>query len=68
MKKHFLFIDFLCRTDSYNVVLNEEAEDYVWAGLDEIDNYKLNKFTKALLTELKNKENSPYKVEILYDY
>jgi nucleoside triphosphatase len=67
-KKHFLFIDFLCRTDSYNVVLNEEAEDYVWAGLDEIDNYKLNKFTKALLTELKNKENSPYKVEILYDY
>ncbi|HHU81445.1 MAG TPA: NUDIX domain-containing protein [Firmicutes bacterium] len=67
-KKHFIFLDFLCKTDSYNVVLNEEAEDYIWVGLEEIEKYKLNSFTKSLLTELRNKKASSKKVEIFYDY
>ena len=51
-----------------NVVLNEEAEDYIWIGLDEIEKYNINSFTKALLAELRDKEKSVKKVEIFYDY
>ncbi|NLW08494.1 MAG: NUDIX domain-containing protein [Firmicutes bacterium] len=67
-KKHFIFIDYVCKTDSSNVVLNEEAEDYIWIGLDEIEKYNINSFTKALLAELRDKEKSVKKVEIFYDY
>ena len=29
-KKHFIFFDFTCRTDSDDVILNHEAQEYVW--------------------------------------
>jgi nucleoside triphosphatase len=29
-KRHFIFFDFACRTDSTNVRLNDEAEGYIW--------------------------------------
>ncbi|OCL26572.1 ADP-ribose pyrophosphatase [Orenia metallireducens] len=67
-QKHFIFIDYICKTDSYSVTLNEEAQEYNWVDLDEIDNYKLGGFTKELLTELKNKQNSKHKTEIFYNY
>jgi nucleoside triphosphatase len=67
-QKHFIFIDYICKTDSYSVTLNEEAQEYNWVNLDEIDSYKLGGFTKELLTELKNKQNSKHKTEIFYNY
>ncbi|MBS4538404.1 NUDIX domain-containing protein [Clostridium sp. D2Q-11] len=67
-KKHFIFIDYICKTDSYNVILNEEAQEYEWVDLKEIDNYDLGGFIKLLLIELKNKEESKYKAEIFYNY
>ncbi|PRX34703.1 nucleoside triphosphatase [Orenia metallireducens] len=67
-QKHFIFIDYICKTDSYNVILNEEAQKYAWVDLDAIDNYKLGGFTKELLIELKKKEKSEYNTEILYNY
>lgn len=66
-KKHFIFIDYLCKTNSYDVKLNDEAEEYQWVHLDNIDNYKLGGAVKKLLMELKNK-NSKYKTEIFYNY
>lgn len=67
-KKHFIFIDYICKTDSYNVILNEEAQDYKWVDLKDIDNYDLGGFVKSLLIELKNKEKLEYKTEIFYSY
>lgn len=67
-RKHFIFVDFACRTDSSQVTLNEEAEEYIWIGMDEIEDHELNKFTRALLKELMNKAASTKKVEIIYDY
>ncbi|MBS4535245.1 NUDIX domain-containing protein [Clostridium sp. D2Q-14] len=67
-KKHFIFIDYICKTDSYNVVLNEEAQEYKWVDLREIDNYELGGFVKTLLMELRNKRDSKYKTEIFYGY
>lgn len=67
-KKHFIFMDYICRTDSTEVILNEEAESYCWAELSEINNYDLGGFTAQLFDELADKDNSDYKTEILYGY
>jgi len=67
-KKHFIFIDYVCKTDSYNVVLNEEAQEYEWVDLHEIDNYELGGFVKPLLKEIKNRKESKSTVEIFYNY
>ena len=66
--KHFIFIDYICKTDSYEVTLNDEAEEYEWVDLQEIDNYELGGFVKSLLMELKNSKESQNKVEIFYGY
>ncbi|TDO73393.1 nucleoside triphosphatase [Halanaerobium saccharolyticum] len=66
--KHFIFIDYICRTDSDDVILNEEAEEYEWVALNEVDNYDLGGFVKSLLDELRNKEESEHKTEIFYGY
>ncbi len=66
--KHFIFIDYTCRTNSYEVTLNDEAEEYEWVDLREIDNYELGGFVKSLLMELKNSKESQNKVEIFYGY
>lgn len=29
-RRHFIFFDYVCRTDSVDVSLNDEAEEYVW--------------------------------------
>ena len=33
--RHFIFFDFACRTGQTDVTLNDEAEAYVWATVDE---------------------------------
>jgi nucleoside triphosphatase len=30
-KRHFIFFDFACKTDSLDVILNDEAEGFIWA-------------------------------------
>ena len=34
-RRHFIFFDFICRTDTCNVVLNDEAQSYVWVSCAE---------------------------------
>jgi nucleoside triphosphatase len=46
-KRHYIFFDYVCRTDSYEVVLNDEAQSYVWVSLPEalalpVEPYTLN--------------------------
>jgi len=65
-KKHFIFIDYLCKTDTSVVTLNDEAESYEWVDLNEIENYDLGGFTKDLL--LKIKYDSQDYVKIFYKY
>lgn len=62
-KKHFIFIDYQCKTDSSDVVI---AEEYAWVRLNEIENYDLGGFTKDLLIEIRDKRESPNTVEIFY--
>jgi nucleoside triphosphatase len=65
-QKHFIFVDFICRTESNEVVLNEEAQSYQWIELSEIEDYQLEKFTANLLKELRKGDKSKYKQEIIY--
>jgi|AntDeeMinimDraft_5_1070356.scaffolds.fasta_scaffold11092_2 nucleoside triphosphatase len=65
-QKHFIFVDFICRTESNEVVLNEEAQSYQWIELSEIENYELEEFTANLLKELRKGDKSKYKQEIIY--
>jgi nucleoside triphosphatase len=65
-KRHFIFIDYLCRTDSTEVRLNEEFDHYAWVSLTELDDYDLGDFVKNLLEELRDKNHSEYKTEIFY--
>lgn len=39
-KRHFIFFDFSCKTDSNKVTLNNEVEDYIWVRVE--DSLKLN--------------------------
>ncbi|MEQ9376945.1 MAG: NUDIX domain-containing protein [Imperialibacter sp.] len=66
-KKHFIFIDFICKTNSFEVVLNDEAEEFEWVSLEEIENYSLGGFTKRFFEELKRK-GSDFTRNILYNY
>lgn len=67
-EKHFIFIDYICKTNSYEVTLNDEAEEYEWVKLSEINNYELGGFVKPLLMELQNHKKSQNKIEIFYGY
>ncbi|ERI93689.1 hydrolase, NUDIX family [Clostridiales bacterium oral taxon 876 str. F0540] len=67
-KKHFIFIDYVCKTLSSEVRLNDEAEEYEWADLEEIERYDLGGFTKELLIQLRDRNESQHSVNIFYNY
>ena len=54
-KRHFIFMDFACRTKSEDVTLNEEGQRHVWVSLDEAEKLPLGKFTKNLIETYKRK-------------
>jgi nucleoside triphosphatase len=52
-ERHFIFIDFVCRTDSNKVVLNAESQEYVWVSLKEASRLPIVRYTKRLIEDLK---------------
>ena len=50
-RSHFIFFDFACRTDATDVILNPEAEEYVWVSLDEALNLPVEHYTLVALRE-----------------
>ncbi|MTI47913.1 MAG: NUDIX domain-containing protein [Firmicutes bacterium] len=67
-EKHFIFIDYRCKTNSYEVTLNDEAQEFEWVDLNDIENYKLGGFTEPLLMKIRNKDESKDRTEIFYNY
>lgn len=51
VKKHMIFFDFSCRTDSTDVQLNDEAQKFVWISLDEALELPLDPYTRKLIHE-----------------
>ncbi len=50
--RHFIFFDYACKTDSLEVQLNEEAEEYVWVRLDEAVDLPLDTYTRTSINKL----------------
>jgi nucleoside triphosphatase len=54
-KRHFIFFDFACRSDSIAVRLNDEAEGFLWVNPDKALELQVDTYTRnALLEYLKN--------------
>ena len=48
-KDHFIFFDYMCRTDSSDVVLNEEAEEYIWVSVEEALKLPIEHYTRIAI-------------------
>jgi nucleoside triphosphatase len=48
-KRHFIFFDFACRTDSTAVVLNDEGQEYVWASIEEALRLPIEPYTRVAI-------------------
>lgn len=47
--RHFIFFDFACRTDSVDVILNDEAQEYVWLRLNETMDLPVEPYTQRAI-------------------
>ncbi len=56
-RRHFVFFDYACRTDSTEVVLNDEAQDYVWVDLDRISELPVEHYTAVAISEYRKRGN-----------
>lgn len=48
-KKHFIFFDFLCKTDSNSISLNDESQEYVWLEPQKALNSDVNPYTRETI-------------------
>ena len=44
-KRHYIFFDFVCRSDAVDAELNEEAQEYVWVTPQEALQMPVDHFT-----------------------
>jgi phosphoribosylformimino-5-aminoimidazole carboxamide ribotide isomerase len=57
-QRHFIFLDFVCKTDASEeqVVLNFESQEFVWVSLEEALKLPLDPYTRRLIKELNRQE------------
>jgi nucleoside triphosphatase len=48
-RRHFIFFDYACQADSCQVVLNYEAQEYVWISLDEALTLPVEPYTRRAI-------------------
>lgn len=59
-KGHFIFIDFVCRTnaDESDVVLNDEAQEYTWVSMEEALALPVEPYTRRLIEQVMSSNNT----------
>jgi len=50
-KRHFLFLDHICKTTSTQVSLDQEGQEYVWNNPDEALNLQVEPYTRRIIEE-----------------
>jgi nucleoside triphosphatase len=55
-KKHFLFLDFSCKTKTKKVVLNSEGQNHVWVTIEEAMKLEIDSYTKKTIDEYLKKK------------
>ena len=53
-RRHYIFFDFVCRTDITNAKLNSEAESYIWMEPEKALNLPLDTYTQRAIKEYLN--------------
>jgi nucleoside triphosphatase len=48
-RKHFVFIDYCCKTNSTNVKLNNEAQSHKWVSIDETSKLPVEPYTRKTI-------------------
>jgi nucleoside triphosphatase len=58
--RHFIFIDFMCQTDANEgeVVLNDEAQEYIWVTVDEALTLPMEPYTRRLLEKATSSDDT----------
>jgi len=51
-QRHFIFFDYACKTDSLEVALNDEAEDHIWARLEDAIRLPLDSYTRTSIEKI----------------
>ncbi len=50
-KRHFIFFDYACKTDSTSIQLNDESEEYLWVSLEETAGLSIEPYTQRSIQE-----------------
>jgi len=50
-KRHFIFFDFICRSDSSEATLNDEAEEFVWVPVEKALTLPIDPYTRRAIQE-----------------
>ena len=61
-KRHFIFFDFACKTDSTSVQLNNEAEGFVWVEPRQALTMELDTYTRRSVEEWLKQEGASHQV------
>ncbi len=48
-KKHFIFLDYTCKTDSFIVKPNSEGQEYIWTPLEAALKLQIEPYTKNVI-------------------
>ena len=54
-KRHFIFVDFICKTKDEHVVLNDEGQDYLWAALADCADLPIEPYTRKTIDIYRDK-------------
>jgi nucleoside triphosphatase len=56
-KRHFIFFDYACKTESTQVKLNSESEEHLWVAIEDIVNLPVEPYTRRAIHEYLKKHS-----------
>ncbi len=56
--RHFIFFDFVCRSDDERAVLNEEAEEYLWVEPEQALELPIDLYTDVAIRQMLARQNA----------
>lgn len=60
-RKHFIFLDFACKTNSTEVKLNSEGQEYIWVTIEEALRLPIDPYTRTTIEEYLKKHTERIK-------
>ena len=55
-KRHFIFLDYACKTSSKKVRLNDEAQEFVWASVKKALKLPIEPYTRRAIETCRRKK------------